>query len=153
MAKGHSKWQCLEQWCGSGQVKVWKQLEAQWTAKARLVLGSQVERVESWKFLDERILIIDFKLQSEGKHWRRRGWASDLESWNTGFGVRQTQMLSEGHLVISFPLCLLCLYWYWAGLYGAPGPFCVPHFLIAGNRFHSASVTFPEFQRAGSNSC
>ena len=38
---------------------------------------------------------------------------------------------------------------------GLPGtnPFCVPHFLFVGNRLHSASMTFPEFQRAGSNSC
>ena len=34
----------------------------------------------------------------------------------------------------------------------AQKPFCVPHFLFAGNRLHSASMTFPEFQRAGSNS-
>ena len=27
------------------------------------------------------------------------------------------------------------------------------HFLSLGNRLHSASTTFPEFQRAGSNSC
>ena len=30
-------------------------------------------------------------------------------------------------------------------------PFCVPHFLIIGNRLHSASLTFPEFQQADSN--
>ena len=29
----------------------------------------------------------------------------------------------------------------------------VPHFLLVGNRFHSASLTFPEYQRADSNSC
>ena len=28
----------------------------------------------------------------------------------------------------------------------AQRPFCVPHFLIIGNRLHSASMTFPEFQ-------
>ena len=33
----------------------------------------------------------------------------------------------------------------WTNLY--------PHFLITGNRLHSASMTFPEFQRACSNSC
>ena len=32
-------------------------------------------------------------------------------------------------------------------------PFCVPHLLIRGNRIHSASMTFPEFQWAISNSC
>ena len=32
-------------------------------------------------------------------------------------------------------------------------PLCVPRFLFVGNRLHSASMTFPEFQRAGSNSC
>ena len=37
-----------------------------------------------------------------------------------------------------------------AGPYGAlPGPF----FLFVGNRLHSAYLTFPEFQRADSNSC
>ena len=35
----------------------------------------------------------------------------------------------------------------------AQNPFCDPHFLITGDRLHSASITFPEFQRAGSNSC
>ena len=45
-------------------------------------------------------------------------------------------------------------------VFGVPGsenwaqkPFCVPHFLFVGNRLHSASLTFPEFQREGSNSC
>ena len=28
----------------------------------------------------------------------------------------------------------------------AQKPFCVPHFLMIGNRLHSASMTFPEFQ-------
>ena len=28
--------------------------------------------------------------------------------------------------------------------------FCGPHFLSVGNRLHSASMTFPEFQKAGS---
>ena len=32
-------------------------------------------------------------------------------------------------------------------------PFRVPHFLVTGNRLHSASLTFPEFQEAGSNRC
>ena len=32
-------------------------------------------------------------------------------------------------------------------------PFYVPCFLFVGNRLHSASMTFPEFQRADSNSC
>ena len=43
-----------------------------------------------------------------------------------------------------------------AGPCGAPGHkslFVSPVFLLVGNRLHSASVTFPEFQRAGSNSC
>ena len=31
--------------------------------------------------------------------------------------------------------------------------FCVPRFLIAGSRLHTASKTFPGTQRAGSNSC
>ena len=31
--------------------------------------------------------------------------------------------------------------------------FRIPHFLITGNSLHSASRAFPEFQRAGSNSC
>ena len=35
----------------------------------------------------------------------------------------------------------------------AQKPFCVPHFLITGSRLHSAPMTFPEFQWAGSNSC
>ena len=30
---------------------------------------------------------------------------------------------------------------------------CYAHFLIAGNRLHSAPMIFPEFQRAGSNGC
>ena len=34
----------------------------------------------------------------------------------------------------------------------AQKPFCVPHFLFLGNRPHSASMTYPKFQRAGSNS-
>ena len=29
----------------------------------------------------------------------------------------------------------------------------LPHFLSVVNRLHSASMSFPEFQRAGSNSC
>ena len=35
---------------------------------------------------------------------------------------------------------------------GLPGtnPFCVPCFLFVGNRLHSASLTFPEFQTADS---
>ena len=32
-------------------------------------------------------------------------------------------------------------------------PFCVSCFLFVGYRFHSASLTFPEFQRADPNSC
>ena len=37
---------------------------------------------------------------------------------------------------------------------GLPGtnPFYVPCFLLVGNRFYSASLTFPEFQRADSSS-
>ena len=33
-----------------------------------------------------------------------------------------------------------------AELSWAQKPFCVPHFLITGNRLHSASLTFTEFQ-------
>ena len=35
---------------------------------------------------------------------------------------------------------------------GLPGtnPLCVPRFLFVGNRLHLTSMTFPEFQRAGS---
>ena len=37
---------------------------------------------------------------------------------------------------------------------GVPGhKACAPHFLITGNRLHSASMTFPEFQWADSSSC
>ena len=36
----------------------------------------------------------------------------------------------------------------WAGK-----PFCAPHFLVIGNRLHSASMTILEFQQTGSNSC
>ena len=39
---------------------------------------------------------------------RTEGGVADPK--NTGFGVRQTQMLSEGYTVISFALYLLCLY-------------------------------------------
>ena len=35
----------------------------------------------------------------------------------------------------------------------AQKPFWVPHFLTTGNGLHSASITFPEFQWAGSNCC
>ena len=45
------------------------------------------------------------------------------------------------------------LNWYRVGPRGAPGhknPFCDPHFLTIENRLHSASKTFPSFQRAGS---
>ena len=54
---------------------------------------------------------------------RTEGGVADPK--NTGFGVRQTQMLSEGYTVISFALYLLWLYWYQAGPCEVSGNKCL----------------------------
>lgn len=79
---------------------------------------------------------------------RKSTEGGEAEPKNTGFGVRQLQMLSED--TWWFPsLYISCAYTYtkhdprkrfWTQMF-----FCFPHFLIIGNRLHSATMTFFEF--------
>ena len=74
----------------------------------------------------------------------RGRWQMPICSWHCPYGF------SSAGLYATYR------YWYRAGPCGAPGhksPPVSPISLITGNRFHSASTTFSEFQRVGSNSC
>ena len=60
-------------------------------------------------------------LQSMGSQWIRHNWATEL-NW--------TELIPSKIL--------------WGSQ--AQKPFSIPHFLMTGNRLHSASMIFPEFQ-------
>lgn len=111
--------------------------------KGQACVGSWAERVDSWKVGAEKILIINLKLQNEGKHWRRRGWAKEHGLW----GQTNSDALGGTHgdflpfiSPVPIPIPSTTLRGFWTQMF-----FCFPHFLIIGCRLQSASMTFFEF--------
>ena len=119
--------------------------------KGQACVGSWAERVDSWKVGVERILIINLKLQNEGTHWRRSGWAKEYWLWgqtnSDALGGTYGDFL---HFISPVPILIpsRTLRGFWEQML-----FCFPHFLMIGNRLHSASMTFLSFQQASWNSC